>query len=502
MAGAVATTPLTERSALELAAAIRAAEVSAREVVEEHIAVLEREQPRLNAVVVERFDTARDEADAADARVAEAADTGALPPRLGVPCTIKESFAVEGMPNCAGVVARGEHRAKQTAPAARRLLDAGAILLGLTNLSELAMWVETENRVYGRTSNAYARSRTAGGSSGGEGAAIGCGGSPIGLGTDLGGSIRLPAFFNCVFGHKPSPGVVPLSGLFPAATGETACLTAAGPLARRAEDLMPVLRVIAGPDDHDPVTDAVDLGDPVDIPLDGLRVVLGDAKRVVPTSRELLNARERAAGALAAAGARIERAPVGGVVRALELYLTVLSTEVDDTLDGILADAGAERLTLRTALRPGGPHTRATRLTLLAERVGQRLPDWRERRVLAARDAFVEELRATIGDGVLLHPPAPKVAPRHGATVGRLWWIQPMIVFNLAMVPITQVPLGLDRRGLPLGVQVAAGPKRDHVSIRVAQELERVFGGWVPPSPQIDKRAYARTPFFTSSSSP
>ena len=120
-------------------------------------------------------------------------------------------------------------------------------------------------------------------------------------------------------------------------------------------------------------------------------------------------------------------------------------------------------------------------MMLALERLAALTPERRTRRVLAARDSFVQELRATIGDGVLLHPPAPRVAPRHGRLLGRPWWTHPTIVFNLAAVPVTQVPLGLGQRGLPLGVQVAAGPARDHVSIAVALELERVFGGWIPP---------------------
>jgi fatty acid amide hydrolase 2 len=109
------------------------------------------------------------------------------------------------------------------------------------------------------------------------------------------------------------------------------------------------------------------------------------------------------------------------------------------------------------------------------------LPDRRTRKLVADRDAFLRELDDTIGDGVLLHPPAPKVAPRHGGTVGRLWWIHPMLVFNLAGLPVTQVPLGLNEDGLPLGVQVAGGRGGDHRTIAVAMELERVFGGWTPP---------------------
>lgn len=474
--------PLTERSATELASAIRARETSAREVLEAHIAVLERAHRSINAVVAPRFEEARREADAADARVMAAEDPGSLPPLLGVPCTIKESIGVEGMPNCAGVMARAAHRCTRTAPVAQRLLDAGAILLGLTNTSELTMWVETENRVYGRTRNPYDPTRTAGGSSGGEGAAIGSGGSPIGLGTDLGGSIRLPAHFNGVLGHKPSLGLVPMTGHYPATAGETTRMAVCGPLARRAEDLMPVLRAIAGPDGEDAVVAAAELGDPATVALDGLRVVVSERGTLGPTSRELSAARERAAGALAAAGARLERVSMRGMTRALEMYLATLSAAAGVTLRDLLTEAGAEPLRWRTALRRDGPHTVATRLTLLLERLAVLMPPRRTRRVLAAREAFAEELRATIGDGVLLHPSAPGVAPRHGRTVGRLWWIHPMIVFNLAALPVTQVPLGLGERGLPLGVQVAAGPGQDHLTIAVALELERVFGGWVPPS--------------------
>src|SRR5688572_19259928 len=158
------TRPLTERSAGELAAAIRARELTASEVVEAHIEVLRRVNPRINAVVVERYDAAREEAEAADARVAAAAAGEELPPLLGVPCTIKGSFGLPGHPQWAGLVARRDHVAERAAPAVQRLLDAGAIPLGLTNTSELTLWVETDNRVYGRTNNPYDLRRTAGGS--------------------------------------------------------------------------------------------------------------------------------------------------------------------------------------------------------------------------------------------------------------------------------------------------------------------------------------------------
>ena len=140
-----------------------------------------------------RFEEALADAEAADARIAEAADGEELPPYLGVPCTIKEAISVAGMPNCTGLIQRRDYRCAETAPVAERLLDSGAILMGLSNTSELCMWPETGNRVYGLTRNPYDPDRTAGGSSGGEGAAIGTGGSPFGLGSDVGGSIRTPA---------------------------------------------------------------------------------------------------------------------------------------------------------------------------------------------------------------------------------------------------------------------------------------------------------------------
>jgi fatty acid amide hydrolase 2 len=244
---------------------------------------------------------------------------------------------------------------------------------------------------------------------------------------------------------------------------------------------MPVLRIIAGPDGRDPVCEEMELGDPHDFPLDGLRVLVSRGGTLAPTSPELAAARERAAGALAAAGARPEHISARSMLRAGEMMMATLSTAAGVTVEELLREAGADPPRLRASLRRGGDHTVATRMLLVGERLAARTPAWRTRRVIAARDAFIEEVRSTIGDGVLLHPPAPAVAPKHGRTVGRFWWAHNTLVFNLAAVPVTQVPLGLDRRGLPLGVQVAAGPGRDHVSIAVALELERVFGGWVPP---------------------
>src|SRR5204863_4471865 len=350
---------------------------------------------------------ARVEADAADARMAAG---GELPPFLGVPCTIKEIFNVEGLPHTAGLEGRRGVRARSTAPAAQRLLDSGAILLGLTNTSELALWFETENPVYGRTSNPYDPGRTAGGSSGGCGAAVGSGGVPVSLGTDTGGSLRVPAFCCGVFAHKPSRGLVPLELDFPRFEGETTRIVTFGPTTRRAEDLMPLLSVLAG----------TDLPAPADVALDGLQVLISERSFVSRISRELLDARERAAAALEARGARIERVALPDMRRMLEPALAALSDGGRATLATVHAQGGVPPVTPLGALRPGAPHTVPIRLWALGEPLVRLTPERRMRLAIERAHAFAEELAETIGDGVLLHPPLPSVAPRHRRTYGRL----------------------------------------------------------------------------------
>jgi fatty acid amide hydrolase 2 len=471
---------IIERSAIDLARAIRTGELTSREVVEAHVAHARRLNPALKAIVADRFDAALAEADDADARAKKG---GELPPFLGVPCTVKESFAVEGMPNASGLVHRSDIRAEADAPAVARLRTAGAIPIGVTNTSEATMWIESSNRLYGRTNNAYDPKRTAGGSSGGEGAAIGAGFAPIGLGTDIGGSIRLPAFFNGAFGHKPSPGVVPCSGSFPAPTSDGAGeMLAAGPLARRAADLMPFLRAVAGRDDGDPLSRDVELHDPGAVSLEGLDVVLSEGATLMPVRGELRDARERAAGVLAAAGANIRRERLTGMRRAVEYYLATLGDSDEDLLEVFALDAAPAlpKVALDT-IRRRGSHTLPLALLFAAQRAAERMPDAQTRKAIAAGKALSDELSDVIGDGVLLHPPFPRVAPRHGATIGRPWVLANAAVFNLTGMPVTEVPLGLGSKGLPLGVQVVGCRDRDHVTIAVALELERALGGWVLP---------------------
>jgi fatty acid amide hydrolase 2 len=488
-------TAITGRSALSLATAIRTRELSAAEVVDAHIAVLQRAQPTINALAAERFALAREEAAAADERIGTAGSGEQLPPLLGVPFTVKESLALAGMPQSAGLAARAAWRSEHSAPPVQRLLDAGAIPLGVTNTSELTLWIESVNRVYGRTRNPFDPRRAAGGSSGGEGAAVGCGGSPFGLASDIAGSIRIPALFCGVFGHKPSSGLVPTTGNYPPSVGENGRMLGIGPIARRAEDLMAVLRIVAGPDGADRFAQEIELGNPEQVSLEGLRVVIAEGTSWRPMSRELHEAREAAAGALAAAGARLQRIKLRSWRGALLPLLTTLQAGSGSTTSELLTTAGARAPTARSLLTPGGQHTMSTRIMLASQLLPAPEPESaRARKRLERGRQLADELTATIGDGVLLHPAHRRSAPLNGTTVGRPWLLTPSGVFNLAGVPVTEVPLGRSRQGLPLGVQVAAGPKRDHVSIAVAIELERAFGGWAAPLGRDGQRSSGLAP--------
>jgi fatty acid amide hydrolase 2 len=249
---------------------------------------------------------------------------------------------------------------------------------------------------------------------------------------------------------------------------------------------MPVLRIIAGPDGIDERAEPIELGDPEAASLAGMRVVLADNASLLPATPDVRAARERAAELLADAGARVEHLELKQLRRALELYLAVLGDGADVALAELVAESGVRPgpRALAAALRGRGPHTPVLLITLLAEQVKDRVPQSRVRRAVAAARSLREEVVALIGDGLLLHHPHPRVAPRHGATVGRPWVLTPTAVFNLLGLPVTQVPLGLGSQGLPLGVQVVAAPRNDDLTIAAALELERRCGGWVSP-PQL-----------------
>jgi len=239
---------LLHAPATRLAARIRTGEVSPVEVLEAHLAHLAAVNPALNALVAERFADARAEARAAEATIRTARDRAGLPPLLGVPCTIKDFLAVRGLAWTAGLHNRADVVADHDATVVTRLRAAGAIVIGKTNVPEGGMWMETANPVHGRTHNPWDLRRTPGGSSGGEAALVAAAASPFGIGSDIAGSIRIPAGMCGVVGHKPSELLVPNTGHWGPGAAAAERMLCTGPIARCVGDAEQVLEIIAGPD--------------------------------------------------------------------------------------------------------------------------------------------------------------------------------------------------------------------------------------------------------------
>jgi fatty acid amide hydrolase 2 len=471
---------LLTQSATALARLIRDREVTSAAVVAAHIERTVVVNPRINAVVADRFAAAREEARRADDDVKAKRDLG---PFHGVPCTIKESFALSGMPNTGGLFARAGMKATSDAPTVARLRAAGAIPIGVTNLSELCMWMESYNCVYGRTSSAYDATRTAGGSSGGEGAIVGAGGAPFGLGADVGGSIRMPAYFNGVFGHKPSSGLVPNTGQFPSSTGGALHFLSTGPLARRAEDLLPVLRVLAGPDGVDPVCEARVIGDSDAVDIRDLVVLDVPDNGRLSVARGVRRAQQRCAALLERRGAKARVERIDGLRHSAEIWGAMLRSAEEVTFRELMAN-GAPFSPGREIARwaVGRSHHTLPALALALIEGVTKLRPAETARFVAMGHALRRELDALLDEStVLLFPTYPSVAPKHGAALLLpVKWMYTAI-FNVMELPVTAVPLGLDAQGVPLGVQVVGAHGCDHVTIAVAKEIERETGGWVPP---------------------
>lgn len=476
--------PMLQASATRLRADIAAGRTTSAAVVEAHLAHLARVNPVLNAQVASRADDARREAAAADAEPTDH-------PLHGVPCSIKECFALTGMPQSAGLLRRADFRATSDATAVSRLRAAGAIPLGVSNTSELCMWMESDNLVYGRTNNPYDPRCTVGGSSGGEGALVGAGAVPFGLGSDIGGSIRMPAFFNGVFGHKPTGGLVPGTGQHPIADPAARRYLTTGPLCRRAEDLWPLLQLLAGPDGQDPGCMPWRLGDPSEVDVAALRVFHIPESGGQPVSRDLRAAQVRVANALRDAGATVHELHLPAMKHGFDIWSSMLQ-EANVTPFATLMGDGEPVSPLVELMRifTGSPrHTVMACLLGATESLTKALPR-RQRYFVELGRSLRAELEDRLGDdGILLYPSFSRPAPRHRLPLLRQLMLRfdyaYTALLNVMELPVTQVPLGLNAQGLPLGVQVGARHGQDHLTIAVAQFLEERFGGWVPPAQHL-----------------
>lgn len=476
---------LLDASAVTLARRVRARELSPVELLAAHIARIEAVNPSLNAVIAERFEQARAEARAAEELVMHT-PAEALPPLLGLPYTAKEYIAAEGMPWTGGIWSRRHVRAASDAETVRRLARAGAILVGITNVPEGGLWMETYNEVYGRTNNPWDLRRTAGGSSGGEGAIVAAGGVAFGLGADVGGSIRLPAAFCGCVGHKPTGRMVPNTGFFPAATGELAAYLVCGPLVRRTEDVLPILRALAGPDGVDPVvrTWPWDQGGEPDLREVTVLPMHGPAG--IWVRRPALAAVDAAAAALRDAGCTIGEPASRRIRAAFPIWSAMMSLSGGPDYTEVLGD-GRRISPIRELVRLAFGRSRHTfpALMVAAIEVLTAPLGGQKRRMVAAGKALQAELEAALGErGVLLFPAYSRPAPRHGAALLTPLDFVCTGIFNVLEFPATSVPVGFTPEGLPISVQVVARRGNDRLTVAVAGALERALGGWrrAPPA--------------------
>lgn len=454
-------------SATKLAQAIRAKQVSVKEVVEAHLQRIETVNPSLQAVVQLATDRALDEARSADFALAQGESLG---PLHGVPMTIKDSLDTSGVISTGGTSGRTQYIPEKDATVVARLRAAGAILLGKTNTPELTLAGETNNLIYGQTNNPYDLSRSPGGSSGGAGAIIAAGGSPFDIGSDTGGSIRLPAHFCGIAGIKPTSGRVPRTGhVVPFGLGAVDALTQNGPMARYVEDLELILPIISGMDWCDPAIVPVPLGNTQDVKLPGLRVAMHTDNGIMSPTPETIQAVQRAANVLSEAGLTVCEARPSALVQAADLGNALSSADGRAWTRRLLSKSGT------TELHPW-----------LSRRMEEAKPmevgDFTG--LLEDVDAYRSEMLGFFRDyDAILAPVCAFPAPPHGATMDaemRLGFSYTG-AYNLTGWPGSVVRGGVSPEGLPIGVQVVARPWREDVALTLAQCLETALGGWQRP---------------------
>ena len=325
------------QSASQLARAIRRKEVSSVEVVEAHLKRIDEVNPDLNAVVQVLTDKALVQARNADAALANGE---ALGPIHGVPFTIKDNIESAGDICTGGTRGRASYVADRDATVVARMRAAGGILMGRTNVPELALALETDNLVYGRTSNPYDLSRTPGGSSGGEAAIIASGGSPLGLGSDIGGSVRLPAHFCGIAGIKPTSCRVPRTGHYPRLNGALDSMFQLGPMSRHVEDLILTLPLIAGGDWRDPAIAPVPLGNASEVDLKSLRVSFHTDNEIMPADKDTTDVIRAAAKSLGDAGLSVDEVRPTGIERTYEVAHSIWGADGGVGIEALLEEAG------------------------------------------------------------------------------------------------------------------------------------------------------------------
>jgi amidase len=450
-----------DASATDLVAALAARRVSALELADEAIARIEARDGPINAVVVRDFGRAREAARAADAALAR----GERRPLLGLPMTVKESHNVAGLPTTWGFEPFKDFVAPADSVGVSRLKAAGAVILGKTNVPPWLADYQSNNPVYGRTGNPYDPARTPGGSSGGSAAALAAGMIPLELGSDIGGSIRMPAHFCGVYGHKPSYNLVPLRGHSPpyVPDGAGIVLAVIGPLARTAADLGLALDVLAGPDQDEATGYRLALPPPRHARLADYRVLLVDDHPLTPLDDEIRAGLNGLADGLEKLGAKVARASerLPDLVR------------IQETFMGLLMPAMSRG-------QPGAQTISAHEWMVLLDTQAQIRRQWAE-----LFEGFDVVLTPVHGAPAFLHDDEPDLGKRTLVINGAVTpYFAPAAWAGLATLgnlPSTVIPVGQTRGGLPFGAQVIGPYLEDRTTIGFAGLAEREFGGFRKP---------------------
>ncbi len=477
-------------SATALVAALRAGTITSAALTELYIRRIERHDRALNAVVVRDFTRAREQAVAAD----HARGRGEARPLQGLPITLKESINVTGLHTCCGVPDWKAFISQHDAPAASRMCGAGAVLLGKTNVPPMLADWQSANPVYGRTNNPWDVGRTPGGSSGGSAAAIAAGLSALEVGSDIGGSIRVPAVFCGVYGHRPSETLLPRSGQFPMPPlpNSAVVMGVQGPLARRAEDLELALSVLAGPEAGEDVAWKVALPAARRERLADFRVAVMPPIPWLVVDEQISAALADLAGRLAKLGAVVKEIQPEGLGDHREyhaFYRTLLSAVTGARIDEETRRRRAQ------AFRGAGDEFSLGAARGLEGSAGDYLL-WNGKREQhrAAWRAFFREWDVLLAPAinVLPYPHIERAWPPDASDLtltftidGRpVPYMQGLVYPALSTVPgqpATAFPAGISREGLPVGLQAIGPYLEDLTPIRFAALLAREIGGFRKP---------------------
>ncbi len=454
-----------------MASMVRERRISPVELLDAHYRQIAAHNAGINAFVILLEEQARAAAKRAEDAVMHGDELGLL---HGVPVTVKDSFDIIGLPTLCGSKFRVGHRAAADATAVTRMRGAGAIIVGKTNCPEFLSNYETDNYITGRTNNPWNIEYTPGGSSGGESAAISAFFSAGGIGSDGGGSIRIPAHFTGIAGLKPTPGRVSAAGHFPVIGHPGGLLGVAGPMARTAEDVRRLFTVLAGYDSQDPFSAPVPIRTPE---VNGLRIGLMEQFGDVPVQAEIRDAVQKAARTLGQIGFRVEPFKPHGLQRAPNLWWFFFgqlpAPFTKHLIEGREQDAhwtGTEFL--ETALKEHAP---------MVEDVVFNLATRDRLRTGLLREMESMPLILAPACGVQAFKHRERQWPTDTKAIGLFEAMMPVTPWNLLGLPAAVIPFSVSQNGLPIGVQIIGRPWEEETILEVAVRLEEARGPFPAP---------------------